>query len=97
VVGILFRPAAGPLLTTTDPVALVSSNQPLPAAPTGPVQRIMTGVTYDQGELAQILRAWLLPLAAGVDRRKSPANAPGSRPRTERSQRRLASARTARI
>jgi hypothetical protein len=69
VVGILFRPPAGPLLTTTDPVALVSSSQPLPTAPTGPVQRIMTGVTYDQRELAQILRAWLLPLAAGVDDR----------------------------
>lgn len=68
-VGILFRPAAGPLLTTTDPVALVSSSQPLPTAPTGPVQRIMTGVRYDQRELAQILRAWLLPLAAGVDDR----------------------------
>lgn len=69
VVGILFRPAAGPLLSTTDPVALVSSSQPLPTAPTGPVQRIMTGVTYDQGELAHLLRAWLLPLATDVDDR----------------------------
>jgi AraC-like DNA-binding protein len=33
------------------------------------VQQIMTGVMYDQGELAQLLRAWLLPLAANVDDR----------------------------
>jgi len=40
-VGILFRPAAGPLLTATDPVSLVGSSEPLPAAPTGPVGRVM--------------------------------------------------------
>jgi AraC-like DNA-binding protein len=42
VVGILFRPAAGPLLTATDPVELVGSSEPLPAAPAGPLEEIMT-------------------------------------------------------
>jgi len=69
VVGILFRPAAGPLLTTTDPVALVGSSEPLPSAPVGAVQRIMTDATYDRGELVRVLRAWLLPVAAGIDDR----------------------------
>jgi AraC-like DNA-binding protein len=68
-VGVLFRPAAGPLLATTDSVALVSSSEPLPAAPAGPVQRIMTDIAYDRCELGKILRAWLLPVAADVDDR----------------------------
>jgi AraC-like DNA-binding protein len=68
VVGVLFRPAAGPLLTT-DPRALVSSSEPLPTAPTGPVRQIMAGVPYDQRELGRMLRAWLLPVAADIDDR----------------------------
>lgn len=69
VVGVLFRPAAGRLLTTTDPVALADSSEPLPAAPAGLVQRIMADAAYDRGELVRVLRAWLLPVAAGVDDR----------------------------
>jgi AraC-like DNA-binding protein len=69
VVGVLFRPAAGPLLTTTDPVALVGSSEALPTVPTGAVRRIMAGAAYDRGELVRVLRAWLLPVAAGVDDR----------------------------
>ena len=68
-VGVLFRPAAGPLLTSTDPVALVGSSEPLPAAPVGPVGRIMAEHAYVRDDLARILRDWLLPLAAGVDER----------------------------
>ena len=68
-VGILFRPAAGPLLTATDPVALVSSSEPLPAAPAGPVGRIMAEHAYVRDEIKEILRDWLLPLAADVDER----------------------------
>jgi AraC-like DNA-binding protein len=68
-VGILFRPAAGPLLTATPPAALAGASEPLPAAPTGPVQRIMAANAYDQGELARVLRAWLVPVAAGIDDR----------------------------
>jgi AraC-like DNA-binding protein len=69
VVGILFRPAAGPLLTATDPAQLVGSSEPLPAAPTGAVQRIMTSSRYDRDQLAGVLRAWLLPVADGIDDR----------------------------
>ena len=68
-VGILFRPAAGPLLTATDPVALVGSSEPLPAAPAGPVGRIMAEHAYVRDEIKEILRDWLLPLAADVDER----------------------------
>lgn len=66
-VGILFRPAAAPLLTATDPVALVAASEPVPAAPAGPVRRIMADTDYDRCELARVLREWLLPVAAGVD------------------------------
>ena len=68
-VGILFRPAAGPLLTATDPVTLVGSSEPLPDAPSEPVQRIMTAPGYDRDELSRVLRAWLVPVAAGLDDR----------------------------
>jgi AraC-like DNA-binding protein len=89
VVGILFRPAAGPLLTATDPVTLVASSEPLPAAPAGRLGEIMTGtlpdrepghqidwnrIESDRGELVRVLRAWLLPAAAGVDDRGRLAN-----------------------
>jgi AraC-like DNA-binding protein len=49
VVGILFRPAAGPLLTATDPVELVGSSEPLPAAPAGRLEEIMTGAGRTSG------------------------------------------------
>jgi hypothetical protein len=51
-VGILFRPAAGPLLAS-DPMALVGSSTPLPAAPLDPVRRIMGQVVYDRGPLVR--------------------------------------------
>lgn len=50
VVGILFRPAAGPLLTATDPVELVGSSEPLPAAPAGPLEEIMTDAGRASGD-----------------------------------------------
>jgi AraC-like DNA-binding protein len=68
-VGILFRPAAGPLLTSTDPVALVSGSEPLPTAPTGQVRQVMTAAVYARDELVRALRGWLLPVAAGLDDR----------------------------
>ena len=67
-VGVLFRPAAGPLLTSTDPVALVGASEPLPAAPAAAVQQLMTS-GYGRDELARVLRAWLAPIAARVDDR----------------------------
>lgn len=68
-VGILFRPAAAPLLTATDPVTLVGSSEPLPTAPAGRLRTIMTDAEYDRAEVARALHAWLLPIAAGVDDR----------------------------
>jgi AraC-like DNA-binding protein len=68
-VGVLFWPAAGPLLTGTDPVALVGASEPLPVAPSGLVREVMAGPEYNRDELARALRAWLLPVAAGVDDR----------------------------
>jgi AraC-like DNA-binding protein len=68
-IGILFRPAGAPLLTTTDPVALVGSSEPLPSAPAGALREIMAGDGYDRDAVAQILRDWLVPVAALVDDR----------------------------
>jgi len=66
-VGILFRPAAGPLLSASDPAKLAGSSEPLPAAaPIGQVRRILRSAAYDRDELAAVLRAWLLPAAADV-------------------------------
>ena len=42
VVGVLFRPAAGPLLSGTEPVALVGVDEPLPGAPLAAVVRAMS-------------------------------------------------------
>jgi AraC-like DNA-binding protein len=75
VVGVLFRPAAGPLLTRTEPSALAGSSEPLPpAAPVEAVRGIMGGMPgrrkeRDRGALLPVLRGWLLPVASGVDDR----------------------------
>ena len=68
-VGILFRPAAGPLLTATDPVALAGASEPLPTAPAGQVRQVMEAAVYPRDELVRVLRGWLLPIAVGVDDR----------------------------
>ena len=68
-VGILFRPAAGPLLTATDPVTLIGSSEPLPTAPAGRLRQIMAEAEYNRGAVVRVLRAWLVPIAAGVDDR----------------------------
>jgi AraC-like DNA-binding protein len=69
VVGILLRPAAGPLLSTTDPALLVGQSEPLPAAPTEAVRQVMAGAGHARDELTRTLRGWLLPVAAHVDHR----------------------------
>jgi AraC-like DNA-binding protein len=68
-VGILFRPAAGPLLTATDPVTLVAASEPLPTAPAERVRQVMAAPDYDRAEVVRTLRAWLLPVADRVDER----------------------------
>jgi AraC-like DNA-binding protein len=73
-VGVLFRPAAGPLLTDTDPGALAGSTEPLPTAPSESVRQIMSAAEYDRAQLVRTLRGWLLPIAARVDGRGRLAN-----------------------
>lgn len=68
-VGILFRPAAAPLLTATDPVKLAGSDEPLPSAPAERVRQIMSAAEYGRAQLARALGEWLLPIAEGVDER----------------------------
>lgn len=68
-VGILFRPAATPLLTATDPVTLIGSSEPLPAAPAERVRQVMADAEYDRSEVVRVLHAWLSPIAARVDDR----------------------------
>lgn len=69
VVGVLFRPAAGPLLTRTDPAELAGASEPLPGAPRAGVEQIMESSPFDRAALARVLQAWLGPLAARVDDR----------------------------
>lgn len=71
VVGVLLRPAATRLLTTTDPVRLVGRRERLVGAPTREVAAAVAGGT----DLAAPLRAWLGPLAARVDDAGRLANA----------------------
>jgi AraC-like DNA-binding protein len=68
-VGVLFRPAAGPLLTAGGPVALVGSSEPLPAGPSERVRRVMAGEAYERTRLLPVLRDWLLPFAGRTDDR----------------------------
>jgi AraC-like DNA-binding protein len=65
-VGVLLRPAATRLLTTTDPVRLAGRAEPLAGAPVRPVVAAMAG-PLDVGRLTALLRDWLLPAAARVD------------------------------
>jgi AraC-like DNA-binding protein len=66
VVGVLLRPAATRLLTTTDPVRLAGREEPLTGTPAREVAATMAG-PLDVDRLTALLRAWLLPVAAGVD------------------------------
>ncbi|WP_291051669.1 helix-turn-helix domain-containing protein [Herbiconiux sp.] len=72
-VGVLFRPAAGPLLLGgTDPRSLAGREMPLPGAPESAVEAAMTRLP--SGDVARralvgALRGWLAPIAARVDDR----------------------------
>ena len=66
VVGVLLRPAAGLVLTSTPMERLVDSQEPLPAAPGARIVAAMAG--EDSSRLVSgILRDWLEPLAGSVD------------------------------
>jgi AraC-like DNA-binding protein len=65
-VGILFRPAAAPLVTATDPATLLSASEPVPdGCPASQVRQVMAD-GYDRDALARVLRDWLLPIANRV-------------------------------
>jgi AraC-like DNA-binding protein len=63
-VGILLRPAAARLLTTTPPRDLVGRHEPLPHAPHAEVVAAMA--SDDAERLSAVLRTWLAPFAARV-------------------------------
>lgn len=76
VVGVLLRPAAARLLTTTEPARLVGRWEPLPDAPLPAVAAAMAGpATAAEREVATVLRAWFAPVAARVDDAGRLANA----------------------
>ncbi|WP_125612028.1 helix-turn-helix domain-containing protein [Specibacter cremeus] len=66
-VGVLFRPVAAPFLTGTNPRALVGATEDLTHAPGRDVTRIMTAGTFERSALVGVLRAWLAPIAEGMD------------------------------
>lgn len=76
VVGVLLRPAATRVLTTTEPARLVGRWEALPGAPLAGVAAA-TAQTPDAADaaVAGLLRAWLAPAAARVDDAGRLANA----------------------
>lgn len=68
-VGILFRPAAGVLLSQTAPIDLLRSSESLMCAPVAAVALAMGTGPDARAELVPILRHWLLPLAGSVNDR----------------------------
>ncbi len=68
-VGVLFRPAAGVVLTPTPPAELLGSREPFLAAPAAAVAHAMEPDPYERAELVSTLRRWLLPTAKLVDHR----------------------------
>ncbi|MGU3291387.1 helix-turn-helix domain-containing protein [Williamsia sp. M5A3_1d] len=63
-VGVLFRPAATPLLTDLTDTALLGADIVFDDAPSARLAAVMTG---DDGELREILDDWLAPLAERID------------------------------
>ncbi len=74
VVGVLFRPAAAVVVTSTPPEALVGGGEDLPGAPHAAVVAAMAA-DEGRGVLAVILERWLGALAAQVDARGRLVNA----------------------
>jgi len=77
-VGILFRPAAAPLLTGTAATELVGRAEPMAGAPAPQVEAVMHDAVVDRpartrdagldrAALVRVLRGWLGPIAAQVD------------------------------
>lgn len=66
-VGVLLRPAATVLASSTRPVLLAGGGEPLPGAPVGEVAAAMAAQDVDA--VLAVLRAWLSPWAQQVDAR----------------------------
>lgn len=68
VVGVLFRPAAGPVITSTPATALLDGSEPLgPDAPVAAITGIMAAGGVDQAAISAPLESWLRPRAARQD------------------------------
>jgi AraC-like DNA-binding protein len=65
-VGLLLRPAAGVLLSTTAPSELVANSCPLEAAPIPEIERAMSDPEL-ASQLDGIVTRWLAPVATRVD------------------------------
>ncbi|MCS5713983.1 helix-turn-helix domain-containing protein [Herbiconiux sp. CPCC 205716] len=70
-VGVLFRPAAAVLLSADPPAVAVGRQLPFEGGPRQDVRTLMTDAPAESARqgLVDVLRRWLLPLAAGVDER----------------------------
>ncbi|MBC3190744.1 AraC family transcriptional regulator [Pseudonocardia sp. C8] len=66
VAGVLLRPAATPLLTTTPPVALHAGEEPFPGAPVAAVTAAVHDSADPDRAVAAVLRDWLRPYAERV-------------------------------
>lgn len=66
VVGVLLRPAATPLLTTTAPAGLRAGAEPFPGAPVPAVAAAAGAGTATEAALTAVLREWLGPFAGRV-------------------------------
>ncbi|MBN9735258.1 MULTISPECIES: helix-turn-helix domain-containing protein [unclassified Pseudonocardia] len=65
VAGVLLRPAAAPVLTTTAPAALTGAEEPFPGAPVAELTAAVHGSEPDRA-VAAVVRDWLGPYADRV-------------------------------
>lgn len=72
-VGLLLRPAAGPLLTSVEPRALVGGSAPVLDAPVDEIVAAM-GAASSTSSWTHLLERWLGPVAARVDEHGRLAN-----------------------
>ncbi len=71
--GLLFRPAAGPLLASAEPRTLVGKSAPVRDAPIDEIAEAMAGAASTAAWITLVER-WLGPVAARVDERGRMAN-----------------------
>ena len=77
-VGVLFRPAAGRLLTATEPADVPASGEHLPEAPVQAMAAVMNAMNRTSAArlaLEGILKSWLSPYVSGLDEKATLVNA----------------------